>query len=326
MQGRRRVAAGDTTPSRYRGSDGRWHARVTIGSGLDGRPIRKHLSRATKSELERAVRDLERSRDAGTTTWTSGDSTLQQWLEHWLEAILPSTVRWKTLSTYRSQVRLHVIPILGAARLSELRPETLEELYRRLLDAGSSPHVVHAVHRVLRSALNEAVRRQRLAVNPALIARPPRVAVVEVQPLTADECRAILRTRGGRTRRRPMVGRPGPGAASGRGAGFEVDGRRLGRRDACCPSCCATPNLGTRLRRERRTALRWVRTTAWRRMPLTPQRRPRVGRNQDAVVPANPRAPRSAGRAASQPPAHPDGATTSQRTTLAGSAQPDLSR
>lgn len=103
-------------------------------------------------------------------------------------------MRWKTLSTYRSQVRLHVIPILGAARLSELRPETLEELYRRLLDAGSSAHVVQAVHRVLRSALNEAVRRQRLAVNPALIARPPRVAVVEVQPLTADECRAILRT------------------------------------------------------------------------------------------------------------------------------------
>ena len=123
------------------GSDGRWHARVTIGPGLDGRPIRKHLSRATKSELERAVRDLERSRDAGTTTWTSSDSTLQQWLEHWLEAILPSTVRWKTLSTYRSQVRVHVIPILGAARLSELRPETLEGLCRRLLDAGSSAHV-----------------------------------------------------------------------------------------------------------------------------------------------------------------------------------------
>jgi len=54
-----RVAAGDTTPSRY-GSHGRWHARVTIGSGLDGRPIREHLSRATKSALERAVRDLER--------------------------------------------------------------------------------------------------------------------------------------------------------------------------------------------------------------------------------------------------------------------------
>lgn len=53
MVGRRRVAAGDTTSSKYRGSDGRWHARVTMGTRLDGRPERKHLSRATKSELDR---------------------------------------------------------------------------------------------------------------------------------------------------------------------------------------------------------------------------------------------------------------------------------
>lgn len=53
-------------------------------------------------------------------------------------------------------------------------------------------HVVHGVHRVLRSALNEALRRQRLTANPALIAKPPRVAVVEVDPLTRDECRSIL--------------------------------------------------------------------------------------------------------------------------------------
>jgi hypothetical protein len=53
-----------------------WSAWATPSGGLDERPVRKHLSRATKSELERGVRDLERSRDAGTTTWSSSDSTL----------------------------------------------------------------------------------------------------------------------------------------------------------------------------------------------------------------------------------------------------------
>jgi integrase len=192
MAGRRRILAAETTPSKYRGRDGRWHARVTMGVRLDGTPDRKHLSRSSKAELDRAVRQLEQSRDTGRYSWTEADSTLQQWLEHWLETILPMSVRWKTLSTYRSQMRLHVIPALGRVRLSELRPETLEQLYRRLLDAGRSPHVVHAVHRVLRSALNEALRRKRIASNPALIAKPPRVPVVEVRPLTRDECRAIL--------------------------------------------------------------------------------------------------------------------------------------
>ena len=67
-------------------------------------------------------------------------------------------MRWKTRSGYASHLRVHVIPSIGAARLTELRPETLERLYRQLIDDGRSTHVVHGVHRVLRSSLNEAVR------------------------------------------------------------------------------------------------------------------------------------------------------------------------
>jgi integrase len=57
---------------------------------------------------------------------------------------------------------------------------------------GHSPHTIRALHRVLRSALNEAVRRRRLGSNPALIARPPRAVDVEVEPLTIDESRHVL--------------------------------------------------------------------------------------------------------------------------------------
>ena len=121
--------------------------------------------------------------------------TLEQWLEHWLEEILPLSVRWKTRSGYASHLRVHLIPSIGAARLTELRPETLERLYRRLIDDGRS---THGVHRVLRSRLNEAVRRQRLVTNPAALARPPRVERTEIEPLTAHECRAIMRASRGR--------------------------------------------------------------------------------------------------------------------------------
>ncbi len=198
MAGRRRLPPAETTTTKCRGSDGRWHARVVMGTRLDGSTDRKHVSRLTKGELDRAVRQLERSRDTGQYTRTEGDPTLGLWLTHWLEAVLPMSVRWKTLSTYGSQMRLHVIPALGSIKLSELRPETLEAHYRNLLDAGRSAHVVHAVHRVLRSALNEALRRQRIGSNPALLARPPRVPEVEVRPLTQEECRAILSAAAGR--------------------------------------------------------------------------------------------------------------------------------
>ena len=146
----------------------------------------------TKAEVRAAVRELERVRDAGGQVWTQDDITLAQWLEHWLETVLPMTARWKTLSTYRSQIRVHVIPTLGPWRLSDLRPEHLEEHYRGMQLDGHSTHVIRAVHRVLRSSLNEAVRRRRLASNPLLVARPPRADEVEVVPLSVEECRRVL--------------------------------------------------------------------------------------------------------------------------------------
>lgn len=189
---RPRKTAEETTSTLYQGADGKWHARVTMGRRPDGSTARKHVQRRTKAELRDAVRDLERRRDAGTFVWTHDDITLGNWLEHWLESVLPMTARWKTLSTYRSQMRVHVIPALGQWRLSELRPEHLEEHYRRMQTDGHSAHVIRGVHRVLRSALNEAVRRRRLAINPALVARPPRAEDVEVEPLSVEESRRVI--------------------------------------------------------------------------------------------------------------------------------------
>ena len=45
-----------TTSTTYRGADGHWHARVTMGRRPDGTTERKHVQRRTKAEL----------RDAGT--------------------------------------------------------------------------------------------------------------------------------------------------------------------------------------------------------------------------------------------------------------------
>ena len=63
---RPRKTAEQTTSTLYRGADGHWHARVTMGRRPDGGTERKHVQRATKAELRDAVRDLERRRDAGT--------------------------------------------------------------------------------------------------------------------------------------------------------------------------------------------------------------------------------------------------------------------
>lgn len=63
---RPRKAVEQTTSTLYRGSDGLWHARITMGRRPDGSADRRHVQRRTLAEARDAVRDLERRRDAGT--------------------------------------------------------------------------------------------------------------------------------------------------------------------------------------------------------------------------------------------------------------------
>lgn len=53
---------------------------------------------------------------------------------------------------------------------------------------------VHHVHRTLRAALNEAVRRSQIMTNPVLIAKAPRLTEEEIVPLTVKEATAVLTT------------------------------------------------------------------------------------------------------------------------------------
>jgi integrase len=176
----------------YQGSDGAWHGRVTMGARDDGRPDRRHVRAKTRAEVTRKVRELEKQRDSGHVTRPGRPWTLAQWLTHWVDTIAAPAVRFKTLEGYRTAVHRHLIPGLGAHRLDRVQPEHFEKLYARMLAGGLSAGTAHQVHRAARTALNEAVRRGHIARNPVRLAKPPRLAEAEVEPLSVEDVRQLL--------------------------------------------------------------------------------------------------------------------------------------
>jgi Phage integrase, N-terminal SAM-like domain len=165
--------ASNGASSIYRGRDGDWHGRVTMGTRDDGRPDRRHVRAKTRAEVTRKVRELEKSREAGTVRRAGRAWTVEQWLTHWVENIAAPFVRPNTLAGYRVAVRVHLIPGVGAHRLDRLEPEHLERLYVRMMRNGSAAGTAHQAHRTIRTALGEAVRRGHLARNPAALAKAP---------------------------------------------------------------------------------------------------------------------------------------------------------
>lgn len=178
----------------YRGSDGVWHGRVSMGVRDDGRPDRRHVRGKSRAVVVQKVRRLERLRDEGRVPRVGGSGwTVASWLEHWLENIARPRLRPTSYSAYRSAVRRHLVPGVGAHRLERLQPEHLERLYRRMIEAGSRPATAHQVHRTVRTALAEALRRDHIRRNPAEFARPPRVSQELIEPYSVEEVRRILK-------------------------------------------------------------------------------------------------------------------------------------
>lgn len=176
----------------YRGEDGRWYGRVSMGLKPDGSPDRRKRSGRTQAEVTRKVRELEAKRGAGIVTAPGRAPTVAQWLQHWLENVVPLRVSPATLAGYESDVRLYAIPNLGQHRLDQLTPEHIDALYSALSRRGKSASVIHHLRRTIRVAFNDAIARDRMSRNPVERASAPKLVETEIQPLTTSEARRIL--------------------------------------------------------------------------------------------------------------------------------------
>jgi integrase len=187
----------------YYGSDGYWHGRVTVGTRDNGKPDRRHTMAKDKQKVVAKVKEWEKERDAGKVRAAGRTWTVETWLTHWVENIAAPTVRPNTLTGYRVAVYNHLIPGIGAHRLDKLMPEHLERLYvalgtkRTRTGAPFKAARIHQIHRTIRTALGEAVRRHHITTNPAAIAKPPRIADEEIVPFTREEAAKLLRTASG---------------------------------------------------------------------------------------------------------------------------------
>lgn len=176
----------------YRGRDGYWHGRVTVGIRDDGKPGRRHVSGTNKSNVLAKVRE-EKARETGSVKKAGQRWRVKDWLTHWIDNIaVPPRVTVNTHDGYRTNVERHLIPGVGAHWLERLEPEHLERLYARMQDAGLAAGTAHYVHRTVRAALNEAVRRGHLARNPATLAKAPSPSDEEVEPYDVPEVRRLL--------------------------------------------------------------------------------------------------------------------------------------
>lgn len=186
-----------------------WRGYITLDV-VGGKQQKKYAPSApTKAEASKNVRDLINQRDAGTLTTTRA-LTVEEWVTHYHDELAPRKpsrgrvgMARSSISSGKSYARNHVFPRIGTIKLDRLRAEDLEEVYQSMVDAGLSVSTIKSCHTMMRSALDVAWKRGRVARNvAALVMLPIGAPPADVREVTVDEMRAIL---GAANRRRMAV-------------------------------------------------------------------------------------------------------------------------
>lgn len=178
-------------------ADGKWEGRFTVGRDPGtGKQIQKSVYAPTQAECRKKLAQAVAAIDSGTYSEPC-KMTLGKWLDIWQKDYLGG-IKPSTAFLYEQQIRLHIIPALGATKLEALNAHTIQGFYNSLSRQRGdkpplSPKSVRNVHGILHKALQQAVTIGYIRFNPADAATMPRTDHKEIQPLSETQISNFLK-------------------------------------------------------------------------------------------------------------------------------------
>ncbi|MFJ4879356.1 tyrosine recombinase XerC [Streptomyces sp. NPDC088745] len=196
-------------PKRIVLQDGSVRYRTVVDAGRDetGKRVQITITKDTKAEVKNERARILTERQAGTLIVPS-KMTVGEWLDRWLE-YKRRDVEETTIRTYRLAL-VHVYDRLGHVRLQELDEDQVRDFIDALVAGGRrkggeagtrlAVSTVEGILTRLREALERAVNRKLIAVNPA---KSVRVSLADrktdkrererPKPWTVDEVQAFIK-------------------------------------------------------------------------------------------------------------------------------------
>ena len=174
-----------------------WQGRYTEGFDPGtGKQIQRSITGKTQKEVAQKLKQVTLDIDNG-VYHAPCKLTLAQWLEIWSKTYLGG-VNPRTAHIYKSDIRLHILPALGAVRLEALNAPMIQAFYNAMGEPseqnpeGLSAKTVKNVHGVLHKALQQAVLIGYLRYNPADACILPRIERKKIKPFDDAQITAFL--------------------------------------------------------------------------------------------------------------------------------------
>lgn len=170
----------------------RWVGQLDLGTDAAGRRIRPRVSAKTKTETRARV-DVLRQAHGADQDLTARTTTFTELAQLWLERGLPPGVSPSTRANYTSMLNQHVLPAFGHRKVTDLRPEDVEQLLDHMAKSGYAGRSVRLTLGLIRRILRLGERRSIVIRNVAGVVEAPAAGPARARAgLTPDQARALL--------------------------------------------------------------------------------------------------------------------------------------
>jgi integrase len=171
------------------------HHSIVLDQGRDpvtGKRRQEWIStKGNKSEAVRQLNDMMHQLQHGTFVKPT-KLHVRDHFTQWFDSYVTPNLSPATADLYRTIITGHILPSLGNIVLSELKPQTIQQLYSEKTKDGLSNRTVQIINNVLHKGLENAVKTGLLMRNPLVAVECPKIQHREMVTLDETDIHILL--------------------------------------------------------------------------------------------------------------------------------------
>ena len=175
-------------------SDGRFEAKIQIGSKPDGKPLMKSFYGKTKREAKQKLDDYLVLSQSGQKMELV---TVEKYILNWLENVKKNELKPRSYDTLEYTVKTNIIDKIGYYGISDLTSDIIQkELINRMVSLNYSYSTIKKAYDAINACLMYAVANKAIVYNPMqTVAKPSRknFKEKEIEILTDNEVECLYK-------------------------------------------------------------------------------------------------------------------------------------
>ena len=164
--GRTRKSNGEG--SVFQVAENKWVAKISLGTGANGKPIIKQFSGKTEADAKKKLREFKKSADYSAGHMPSTD-TVESYFSRWLNTYQINKLKPASFDRLETTVNHHILPCMGNKKIDKVTRDDIQGLVNKLYNQeGLSYSTVKKVYVALNACYKHALADDTVIKNPCL--------------------------------------------------------------------------------------------------------------------------------------------------------------